>query len=152
MRLKLFEEFISPLTSHSWNEIRDTMQNRLPFAIICFMGKKSFSRCSDTFLKGYDMCEQSFSTQIDGKGITLPCLFVFDPDQKVEKMLDDIKSKCKVHHVVIGKMKDSENKYYDNSGSSYAGGSDIETSLDSSQFGNDDYYTHDSTHFKFIQN
>lgn len=151
MKLKLFEEFISPLTSHSWNEVRDTMQNRLPFAIICFMGKKSFKRCYDTFLKGFDMCEESYSTQIDGKQVTLPCLFIMDPDQKVEGLLDDIKAKCKVHHVVIGKMKAPENTYYDNEGSSYEGGSDIETSLDANDFGNDDHYTHDSTHYKLLQ-
>lgn len=152
MRLKLFEEFISQYTAHSWNELRDVLQERLPFGIICFMGNKSLKKCSTDILKGFDMCEQKFSTQIDGENVTLPCLFIMDPNQKLSGLMDEIMSSCKVHHAVIGKMKDANNMYYDNSGSSYEAGSDIMTSLDSSDFGDDDHYTFDSTQYKFIEN
>ena len=151
MRIKLFEEFIAGRTTHSWSEIRDVLQKKLPFAIICFKTDKSLKRCSANTLNGFDYCNQEYSTVIDDAVIDMPCLFIMDPEEKVSGMVKDIMTNYKVHHILIGTMHGDTTTYFDQDGTSYDSGSEIETSTEPSEFGNSDYYKFDSTGYRFLE-
>jgi hypothetical protein len=150
MRIKLFEEFISGRTTHSWSEIRDVLQKKLPFAIICFKTDKSLKRCTENDLKQFDYCNQEFSTVIDDMVVDMPCLFVMDPDSKVSGMVKDLMENYKIHHILIGTMHGDNTTYFDQDGTSYDSGCEIETTTNPSEFGNTDYYKFDSTGYRFL--
>ena len=152
--IKLYEEYSQDIktqteeTSHTWTDIRDTVQFRLPFTIIVFKNKESYQEALDTDLKEFDYIKQSAAMSRNGDLIDYPSVFIILQDDTFKDKIPQLFEKFKIKTLILGKKGEEYSDFYYNGASSPAGNEIVSSnSLDDME--NDDHFKIGSTYYKF---
>jgi len=155
--IKLYEEYqqdiksISDETSHTWTQIRDAIQTKIPFVIITFKSDDSYTKALDSDLFDDDYIKQSSAISQDGKLIDYPSIFmVLDDDVDFKDKIPQIFEKYKIKNLILGKKGEEYVDYYYEDGSTSPAGNEIISSLSKDDMENDEHFKMGSTYYKFI--
>ncbi len=154
--VKIFEEFIDSLgefseTEFTWQDLRNTMQAKLPFIIIDFMDKKSYDNCTSK-----ELYDERWATQVytqsqkdNGDMKTYPSVFIFETTRDVENRVKEFFKRFQIYRIIIGGAEsDCPTVYIGNSSADF--GNDLISGTSPSDVGFDDYYQVGGTYYKFI--
>jgi hypothetical protein len=154
--IRLYEDYSKLSTpgvnnDHSWQEVRDTIQQKLPFIIIDFKNKKDLDKCIDEELFDDDYLVQTYYLKNEeGEVVKHPSVFIF------AKGRTDLKDKAMMFHkrfdvkrLVIGEFGKTDPILYID-GESIDIGANIFSSLDVDDMGDYDFYRVKSNLYKFI--
>ena len=151
--LKLFEDFSKKEDSFvpNWTEVRDTIQNRLPFAIIVFMNKENYTKAKENLFHNHNYVYQKAFMSKNGELLAYPSVFIqLDEEEPFLESVPKIYDKYKIKAMVVGGQGDEYSKYYLTDGSSTDLGNEIITSLSKDDMENDDHFQMESNYYKFI--
>jgi hypothetical protein len=151
--IKLYEEHnidgAIENANYSWADIRNTMQNKMPFIIVDFLNLESFTKCKDSDLVDKKYMEQIYNFKDDQNPIKLRSVFIFGLDGDPIDIAKKYQNEHGAKRVIIGeKGKDFPTMF--DGGESGEFGNDLLISLDPEDFGMDDYYKVGSQLYKFI--
>lgn len=155
--IRLYEDYTdleqkSSEKHHSWNEIRDIIQAKLPFIIIDFKDDEAQDKCIKEELFDEDFVKQSYFLK-DENGEdqkSFPSVFIFSGGEDLKARVLDFLKRFHILRIVIG-------EYGKNYPQLYAGGetvdlgSELFSSLERGEMSTDDFYKVDSNFYKFIQ-
>lgn len=153
--LKLFEDFAKEENGESfapsWSDVRDTIQNRLPFAIIIFMNKDSYLAAKSKLFYNHVYAHQKAFLSKDGKLIGYPSVFIkLEEEQPFLESIPEIYKKYKIKAMIVGGQGEEYAKYYFKDGNSAVIGNEIMTSLDTVDMENEDHFQMGSNLYRFI--
>lgn len=153
--LKLFEDFSKEEDKESfapsWQELRDTIQNRLPFAIIVFLNKDSYLKAKSKMFFNHTYVRQNAFLSKNGTLIGYPSVFIkLDDESAFVESIPGIYEKYKIKAMVVSGQGDEYAKYYFADGTSTDLGNEIITSLSKDDMENDDHFQMNSNYYKFI--
>jgi hypothetical protein len=155
--IRLYEDYSHDIktqtseTGHTWSEIRDAVQTRIPFTVIVFKNKDSYTDALDSFFKDYDYIKQTAFLSNDGKLIGYPSIFIIlDNDVKFKDKIPQIFEKFKIKTLILGKQGEEYSDYYFDDGSSSTLGNEVVSSNDINDMQNDEHFKIGSTYYKFI--
>lgn len=134
--------------SHTWSDIRDTINLKKPFMILDFEDKDGMDQCISSEMHREDYSEQSYNSKdMSGKVITVPSIFVFCSDSSYSP--DNLLKRFKIKRVIMGAAGQKYPKLYLD-GDPVEFGSDIMTGISPTDMGGDNYYQNGSTYYKFL--
>lgn len=153
--LKLFEDFAKEEKDSNftptWTEVRDTIQNRLPFAIIVFLNQESHRRAKAKMLKGTEHVYQKAFLSRGGELVAYPSVFIrVSEEQPFLESIPKLYDKYKIKAMVVGGQGDEYSKYYFTDGTSTDLGNEIMSSLSKEEMGNEDHFQIGSNYYRFI--
>jgi hypothetical protein len=155
--IKLFEEYNEDPkknleeTSHTWTQIRDAIQTKIPFVILVFKNKESYLSALDSDLLQDDYIKQTASMSVNGTLVDYPSIFmVLDDDVKFKDKIPQTFEKYKIRALILGKKGEEYIDYYTDDSSSSQIGNEIVSSLSKDEMTNDDHFKMGSTYYKFI--
>lgn len=155
--IKLYEDYSQDIkiqtseTGHTWTDIRDAIQTRLPFTIIIFNDSNSYSDALATDFKEYDYIKQTASLSLDGKLNDYPSIFIIlDSDSNFKDKIDNINTKFKPKSIIIGDEGEEYSNFYYEDGSSSTLGNEVVSSNDITDMDNDEHFKLGSTYYKFV--
>ncbi len=155
--IQLFEEFKDDLqkqtseSSHSWSDIRDTLQEKLPFILIIFSDKSSYIDSLDDELIGQDPIKQDAYFSANGKLLKYPSTFIkLTEDEEAGDIAQKLYSKFNIRQLIIGEKGADQVRVYFDDGSDSSYGNEIVSSLSLEEMNNDDHFKLGSTYYKFI--
>ena len=155
--IQLFEEFKDDLqkqtseSSHSWSDIRDTLQEKLPFILIIFSDKSSYIDSLDDELIGQDPIKQDAYFSANGKLLKYPSTFIkLTEDEEASDIAQKLYSKFNIRQLIIGEKGADQVRVYFDDGSDSSYGNEIVSSLSLEEMNNDDHFKLGSTYYKFI--
>ncbi len=155
--IKLYEDYGQDIkaqtdeTGHTWSEIRDTIQTKLPFTIIVFKNKDSYSSSLESDFKEYEYIKQTAYMSHDGKLLAYPSIFiVLDDDVEFKNKIPQIFEKFKIKSLILGKKGNESADFYFNDGSSSSVGNEIISANNPSDMQNDEHFKIGSTYYKFF--
>ena len=138
-------------TSHTWTQIRDTIQMKIPFVIVTFKNKDSYNSALDSDLFNDDYIKQSAALSKDGQLIDYPSVFmVLDDDSDFKDKIPQIFEKYKIKNIILGKKGEEYVDYYYDDGSTAPAGNEIVSSISKDEMDNDEHFKMGSTYYKFI--
>lgn len=154
--IRLYEDYTknksgSINTEHSWQDLRDTIQQKLPFMIIDFKNKEEAQKCIDEELFDEDFANQIYYLKNDqGEQMKYPSVFIF------AKGRSDLKDRAMSFHkrfdverMIIGEYgKNAPSLYID--GEHVDLGENLFSSLNIDDMSNEDFYKMKSNFYKFI--
>lgn len=152
--LKLFEDFSKEddsVFTPTWTEVRDTIQNRLPFVIIAFLDLESYRKAKSKLLKGTEYVYQKAHLSGGGKLVTYPSVFMRVPEeQQFLESIPKLYDKYKIKAMIVGGQGDEYSKYYFTDGTSTDLGNEIMSSLSKDEMENEDHFQVGSNYYRFI--
>jgi hypothetical protein len=155
--IKLYEDYTQDIkasteeTGHTWTEIRDAIQTKIPFTIITFKNKESYSQALESDLKDYDYIKQTAYISHDGKLLAYPSIFIIlDDDVEFKNKIHQFFEKFKIKSLILGKKGEEYADFYFNDGSSSSVGNEIISSNDPVEMQNDEHFKIASTYYKFF--
>ncbi len=155
--IKLFEDYENELknaseeTSHTWTDIRDAVQMRLPFAIIVFKNSEEYLSALDSELIGSDYIKQKALMSKNGKLIKYPSIFmIVQDDESFKNKIPKIFNAFKTKVIFLGKKGEDQIECYYADGSSVNAGNEIVSSLEKDEMDNNDHFEIGSTNYRFI--
>lgn len=155
--IKLYEDYSHDIktqtdeTGHTWTDIRDIVQTRLPFVIVIFEDTESYTKSLDSFFKEYDYIKQTAFLSDDGKLVEYPSIFIaIDNDVIFKNKIHQIFEKFKIKSLILGKHGEEYSDLYSDSGSSTPMGNEVVSSNDPVDMQNDEHFKIGSTYYKFI--
>lgn len=155
--VRLFEDFtknkvnVEATSSEiTWPDVREALQNRLPFAILTFRSMEDYEKAKLSDLRSYDWVRQNFYSVIEGKNRLFPSVFILKAENFKNKVKDFAK-KYELFHAVVGEMNQENPIIYSSDGSSTELGNEIVSSLDPSDMHSDDHYQIKATYYKFVE-
>ena len=155
--VKLYEEYQHDIkstteeTSHTWTQIRDAIQTKIPFVILTFKDRESYTSALGSDLLEDDYIKQSAAISHDGKLVDYPSIFmVLDDDVKFKDKIPQIFEKYKVKTLILGKKGEEYIDYYFEDGSSSPAGNEVISSISKDEMENDEHFKIGSTYYKFI--
>jgi len=153
--LKLFEDFSKEKEKlefvPTWTEARDTMQNRLPFAIIVFLNRESYLDAKLKLFKNHEHVYQKAFMSKDGQLVAHPSVFIkLDEEQPFVESIPDIYEKYKIKAMIVGGQGDEYSKYYFTDGTSSNIGNEIMSSLSKDDMENEDHFQIGTNYYRFI--
>lgn len=155
--IKLYEDFTEDPkknleeTSHTWTQIRDAIQTKIPFVILVFKNRESYLSALDSDLLQDDYIKQTASMSFNGTLVDYPSIFmVLDDDVKFKDKIPQIFEKYKIRALLLGKKGEEYVDYYTGDSSSSQIGNEIVSSLSKDEMDNDDHFKMGSTYYKFI--
>lgn len=149
--IKLFEEFASG-SPVNWTEVRDIIQTKRPFVIITFKNKDNYLNAIKSDLTETNYLKQISVIQSNDKSIKYPSVFIVgDTATNFENRVKDFYLKYKIKQLIIGKPNSDYSTVYFSDGTSGDFGNEIVSTIDESEFTNEDYFKIDSTCYKFIE-
>ena len=153
--LKLFEDFSKEKEKSdfapTWTEARDTMQNRLPFAIIVFLDKDSYVDAKSKLFHNHEYVYQKAFMSKDGQLVAHPSVFIkLEEEQPFLESILDIYKKYKIKAMIIGGQGDEYSKYYFADGTSSNIGNEIMSSLSKDDMENEDHFQISTNYYRFI--
>lgn len=153
--IHLFEEYTdleqkSLTKNHSWQDIRDTIQSKLPFIIIDFKSKKSFDKCLKEELFDEDIVKQVYHYKTKGDEVVkLPSIFIVEKGKGLKNRVKDLTNRFKILRIIIGEYgKEIPQLYFDGENMDYK--SNLYSSIELNDMGGDDFYTAGSNNYKFV--
>ena len=153
--LKLFEDFSKEENKESfapsWSDLRDTIQNRLPFAIITFLNKDSYLAAKSKMFFNHTYVRQTAFLAKNGKLVGYPSVFIkLDEEQPFVESIPELYEKYKIKAMIVGGQGDEYVKYYFKDGNSAMVGNELMTSLDKTDMRNEDHFQMGSNLYRFI--
>lgn len=155
--IQLFEDYTKSMnvngseTTHTWTQVRDSIQMKRPFVIIIFKDKESQAAALNSELSKYDCIKQSAMLNLEGKHFTFPSLFfTLDQDTTFEPMVKTLYNKFKIDSIITGKPNSEFAELYSDDGTSVDFGNEIVSTLSPDDFSTDDYFKVGSTYYRFI--
>lgn len=155
--IKLYEDYKNDLkaqseeTSHTWTQIRDAIQTKIPFVIITFKKKESYLDALDSDLFTGDYIKQTASMSRNGKLVDYPSVFmILDDDVKFKDKIPQIFEKYQIKSLILGKKGEEYVDYYFSDGSSNSAGNEIVSSISKDDMANEDHFKMGTTYYKFI--
>ena len=155
--IRLFEEFEQDLqkqtgeSSHTWSEIRDILQEKLPFILIVFSDKSSYIDALDDELLGQDPIKQDAYFSANGKLLKYPSIFVkMQEDKEAGDLAQKLYSKFNIRQLIIGEKGEDQVRVYFDDGSDSSYGNEVVSGLSLEEMDNDDHFKLGSTYYKFI--
>lgn len=153
--LKLFEDFSKEKEKSdfvpTWTEVRDTIQNRLPFAIIVFLNKESYMDAKSKLFRNHEHVYQKAFMSKEGELVAHPSVFIkLDEEQPFLESIPDIYEKYKIKAMIVGGQGDEYSKYYFTDGTSTNLGNEIMSSLSKDDMDNEDHFQIGSNYYRFI--
>lgn len=155
--VKLYEEYQQDIkstteeTNHTWTQIRDAIQTKIPFVILTFKDRESYTSALESDLLEDDYIKQSAAISHDGKLVDYPSIFmVLDDDVKFKDKIPQIFEKYKVKTLILGKKGEEYIDYYFEDGSSSPAGNEVISSISKDEMENDEHFKIGSTYYKFI--
>lgn len=135
--------------SHSWGDVRNQMQNKLPFIIIDFDDDISYQRFKDSELQGKDYADQTYTIRLEDNPVVMKSVFIFNDTESIENIYLEYIRRYNIHRIIAGEKGKDFPMIYTKGGSS-GFGNDLLISLNPEELGNDDYYKIGSQLYKFI--
>jgi hypothetical protein len=155
--VKLYEDYQQDITkttedtSHTWTQIRDAIQTKIPFIIITFKNSESYSSALDSDLFQDDYIKQTAAISRDGQMVDYPSIFmVLDDDAEFKDKIPQIFEKYKIKNLILGKKGEEYVDYYYSDGTSSPAGNEIVSSISKDDMENDEHFKMGSTYYKFI--
>jgi hypothetical protein len=155
--IKLYEDYQQDIkstteeTSHTWTQVRDAIQTKIPFVIITFKDKETYTSALDSDLLEDDYVKQSAAISQDGKLIDYPSIFmVLDDDVSFKDKIPQIFEKYKIKNLILGKKGEEFVDYYFEDGSTSPAGNEVVSSISKDEMVNDEHFKIGSTYYKFI--
>ena len=153
--LTLFEDFSKEDNkasfAPSWSDLRDTVQSRLPFAIIIFLNRESYLLTKSTMLAKYNCIYQKAFLSKNGQLVAYPSVFIkLDESQPFIESIPKLYEKHKIKATVVGKQGGEYVSYYFKNGSSAVIGNEILTSIDKDDMKNEDHFQLGSNLYRFV--
>jgi|TARA_Y100000389_G_C17456230_1_gene518360 hypothetical protein len=166
--IKLFEEYDSNTGSiHSnrpWSDLRNTMQNKLPFVIIDFKDRESYQNFKDVELQEKDYSDQTYTIRYEDNPVVMNSIFIhgnknsditskddriFNESSSAEELALRYIKQYNIHRIISSERGKDFPTIYTAGGTSEFG-NDLLVSLSPEELGNDDYYKIGSQLYKFI--
>ena len=154
--IQLYEEYTEKLSNglnmqHSWQEIRDVLQKKLPFIIIDFDSLEDMNKCIEDELYDEDYMKQKYIYKDqDANEAFRHSVFIFaNGGSKLSNRVLKFKSRFDIFRIVIGEFGEIYPKAYIGEDQVDLGGN-LFTSISRDEMGFDDYYSIDSNFYKFI--
>ncbi len=155
--IRLYEDYQKDLkkihdeTSHTWTQIRDAVQTKLPFVILVFKNRESYESSLDSNLFADDYIKQTASMSNNGQLIDYPSIFmVLDDDVEFKNKIPQIFRDYRIKTLMLGKKGEEYVDYYFEDGSSSSAGNEIISSISKDDMANEDHFKIGSTYYKFI--
>jgi hypothetical protein len=155
--IKLYEDYQRDIaknsdeTSHTWTQIRDAIQTKIPFVIITFKNSESYNSALDSDLMEDDFIKQTAAISHDGKLLDYPSVFmILDDDVRFKNKIPQIFEKYKVKNLILGKKGEEYIDYYYEDGSTSPAGNEVVSSISKDDMENDEHFKIGSTYYKFI--
>lgn len=153
--IKLYEDYTAvdekgSAGHYSWQDVRDTIQGKLPFIIIDFKTKTDKERCiqEDLFDESY-MDQVYYLKMVDGRAEKYPSVFIFADKSKLAERILDLKNRYDILRIVIGEYGKEVPKLYID-GDLVEIGKNLYSTINLDDVGLDDFYDNDSNYYKFI--
>ena len=155
--IKLYEDYQQDLksnteeTSHTWTQVRDAIQTKIPFVIITFKDREGYTSALESDLLEDDYVKQSAAMSHDGKLIDYPSIFmVLDDDVAFKDKIPQIFEKYKIKNLILGKKGEEFVDYYFEDGSTSPAGNEVVSSISKDEMSNDEHFKIGSTYYRFI--
>lgn len=154
--VQLYEDYTKSMTNsvnteHSWQELRDTIQQKLPFIIIDFDNREDLNKCIEEELYDDDYSEQTyFFKNEEGETIKYPSVFIYAKGRTdlKDKVMNFYK-RFDINRVIIGQFGKTTPVLYAD-GESVEFKENLYSSLDADEMGDFDFYKMKSAFYKFI--
>tara|TARA_Y100000389_G_C17372010_1_gene469554 strand:+ start:627 stop:1100 length:474 start_codon:yes stop_codon:yes gene_type:complete len=151
--IKLFEEYDSNTGSihstRSWGDLRNTMQNKLPFIIVDFEDRESYQKFKDAELQDKDYSDQTYTIREGDNPVVMNSVFIFNESYSSEELALKYIKQYNIYRIISGEKGKDFPTVYSKGGTSEFG-NDLLISLSPEELGNDDYYKIGSQIYKFI--
>lgn len=155
--IKLYEDYDRDLkaqseeTGHTWTQIRDAIQTKIPFVILVFKTKQSYLAALDSDILNDDYIKQTASLSTNGQLFNYPSIFmILDDDVQFKDKIPQIFEKYKIKALILGKKGEEYIDYYFDDGSSNSAGNEVISSINKDDMENDDHFNMGSTYYKFV--
>jgi hypothetical protein len=154
--VQLYEDYTKSMTNsinteHSWQELRDTIQQKLPFIIIDFDNREDLNKCIEEELYDDDYSEQTyFFKNEEGETIKYPSVFIYAKGRTdlKDKVMNFYK-RFDINRVIVGQFGKTTPVLYVK-GESVEFKENLYSSLDADEMGDFDFYKMKSAFYKFI--
>jgi hypothetical protein len=155
--IRLYEDYTQEIkaqtseTSHTWSEVRDAIQTKIPFTIIVFKNSESQQSALTTYFKEYDYIKQSAYMSHDEELKEYPSIFiVLNDDTEFKDNIPQIFEKFKIKSLILGKQGEEYADFYSSDGSSSPVGNEVISSNNPTEMENDEHFKIASTYYKFV--
>lgn len=155
--VKLYEDYQQDInkmteeTGHTWTQLRDTIQTKMPFVIITFANTESYSEALDSDLFKGDYIKQTAALSDNGSLVDYPSIFMaLDNSADFKNKIPQTFEKYKIRTLILGKKGEDYVDYYYNDGTSSPAGNEIISSISKDDMTNDEHFKMGSTYYKFI--
>ena len=154
--IRLYEDYTkldkkNSISHHSWQEIRDIIQGKLPFIIIDFKNKEDAKKCIDEEIFDESHSKQMyFSKNEQGESVKFPSIFIFaegSSDLKERSM--DFHKRFDIERLIIGEYGKNDPLLYID-GEAVDIGSNLYSSNNIDDMAGGDFYRAGSIFYKFI--
>lgn len=157
MYIKLFEEFEKSMkeatapSTQGWVEIRDTIQNKLPFIIIVFKNRSSYEDAIASEFSDDDYIKQTALMSNNGTRIKYPSLFlILDDESRFVNKIQNLYEQFKIKTVILNGKGDEYAQIYLQDGTSANLGNEIVSSISIDDTENADAFKVGSNYYRFI--
>ena len=154
--IRLYEEYTENdfkglNTQHTWQEVRDVLQKKIPFIIIDFNSMGDFNKCIEEELYDEDFIKQTYIfKEEDSNDVKKPSVFIFAEGEKdLKDRVLNLESRHDIFRIIIGEFGEQYPKLYVD-GEQINLGSNLFSSIHKNEMGSDDYYQFDSNYYRFI--
>lgn len=145
--LKESQEQVSP----TWNQVRDTLQMKKPFAILVFRTRSSYLQYLEDTKDADTLIKQIASLDREGQKIKYPSVFlVLGTDADFSDQAHQLFEKYDIKQIVAGQANVEYATLYLPDGSSSQLGNEIVSTLSPDELQDDEYFKIGSTYYKFI--
>jgi len=155
--IQLFEEYNQTIksqieeTGHTWSQIRDAIQTRLPYVIITFTTRDSYLTALNSYFKEYDYIKQTAALSKNGKLVDYPSIvIILDNDVSFKNKIQNIFNQFKIKSIILGKKGEEEADVYYQDGTVSPAGNEIVSTNQLDDMDNDPHFKIGSTYYKFI--
>lgn len=154
--IRLFEQYTGSrekglFESHSWADISNAINLKLPFIIIDFEDEQSKLDCVQSELNQEKYEDQIYCLKSDGKIKEYPSIFIFADGSNIIDRISKFPKRFKIGRIIVGKSGIKHPTLLANDRTSNCG-PDIITGTGPDDMSNDDYYKFNSSYYKFLNN
>jgi hypothetical protein len=157
--VKLFEEYTKKKidadteeTSHTWMQIRDAVQTKIPFVIIVFKTGDSYREALESDIIEDDYIKQTAVLNKDGQPIEYPSIFmILDDDVEFKNKIPGIFNRFKIKSLILGKKANDSADFYFSDGTSSTAGNEIVSSNNLEDMNHENHFKIGTHYYKFIE-
>lgn len=153
--IKLYEEYTDfdqkgLEKHHSWQEVRDAIQTKLPFIIIDFESEDSLNKCIREELYDEEFVKQIYYVKGEEDLIKYPSVFIFEQDPNIKDRVLNLVKRFDILKIIIGEYGDRTPQMYKD-GETVDIDANLFSSISVEDMQGDDYYKVNDMFYKFVQ-